>query len=139
MADKEKTKFSTTVESLFKGMDTFISAKTVVGDVVTINDTIIVPLVDVSFGVAAGAWEKTDKNSAGGGMGGKVRPSAVLVISNGVTKMIPVNQPQDAVSKIIDLVPDVVNKFMPDKNKPEEDPEVKKAVDDIIDGGESKE
>lgn len=138
MAEKETNKFSTTVESLFKGMDSFISAKTVVGDVVTIKDTIIVPLVDVSFGVAAGAWEKTDKNSAGGGMGGKVKPSAVLVISNGVTKMIPVNQPQDAVSKIIDLVPDVVNKFMPDKNKPEDDPEVKKAVDDIIEGEEKK-
>ena len=65
MAEKE-SKFTTTVESLFKGMDSFISAKTVVGDVVTVNDTIIVPLVDVSFGVAAGAWEKTDKNSAGG-------------------------------------------------------------------------
>lgn len=138
MAEKETNKFSTTVESLFKGMDSFISAKTVVGDVVTIKDTIIVPLVDVSFGVAAGAWEKTDKNSAGGGMGGKVKPSAVLVISNGVTKIIPVNQPQDAVSKIIDLVPDVVNKFMPDKNKPEDDPEVKKAVDDIIEGEDKK-
>lgn len=131
MAEKE-SKFQTTVESLFKGMDSFISAKTVVGDVVTVNDTIIVPLVDVSFGVAAGAWEKTDKNSAGGGMGGKVKPSAVLVISNGVTKMIPVNQPQDAVSKIIDLVPEVVNKFMPGKDKQNIDPEVKKAVDDVI-------
>ena len=131
MAEKE-SKFQTTVESLFKGMDSFISAKTVVGDVVTVNDTIIVPLVDVSFGVAAGAWEQTDKNSAGGGMGGKVKPSAVLVISNGVTKMIPVNQPQDAVSKIIDLVPEVVNKFMPGKDKQNIDPEVKKAVDDVI-------
>ncbi len=131
MAEKE-SKFQTTVESLFKGMDSFISAKTVVGDVVTVNDTIIVPLVDVSFGVGAGAWEKTDKNSAGGGMGGKVKPSAVLVISNGVTKMIPVNQPQDAVSKIIDLVPEVVNKFMPGKDKQNIDPEVKKAVDDAI-------
>ena len=72
MAEKE-TKFTTTVESLFKGMDSFISAKTVVGDVVHVNDTIIVPLVDVSFGVAAGAWEKTDKNSAGGGMGRQVK------------------------------------------------------------------
>lgn len=135
MAEKE-TKFTTTVESLFKGMDSFISAKTVVGDVVHVNDTIIVPLVDISFGVAAGAWEKTDKNSAGGGMGGKLKPSAVLVISNGVTKMIPVNQPQDAVSKIIDLIPDVVNKFTSDKGKADMDPEVKKAVDDIIDGEE---
>lgn len=129
MAEKE-SKFTTTVESLFKGMDSFISAKTVVGDVVTVNDTIIVPLVDVSFGVAAGAWEKTDKNSAGGGMGGKVKPAAVLVISNGTTKMVPVNQPQDAVTRIIDLVPDVVNRFMPGNKNDNVDPEVEKAVNE---------
>lgn len=135
MAEKENN-FSTTVGSLFKGMDSFISAKTVVGDVVTVNDTIIVPLVDVSFGVGAGAWEKADKNSAGGGMGGKVKPTAVLVISNGVTKMVPVNQPQDVVSKIIDLVPEMVNKFMPGNSSSQLDPEVEKAVEDIIDSEE---
>lgn len=131
MAEKE-SKFTTTVESLFKGMDSFISAKTVVGDVVTVNDTIIVPLVDVSFGVAAGAWEKTDKNSAGGGMGGKVKPAAVLVISNGTTKMVPVNQPQDAVTRIIDLVPDVVNRFMPGSKNDDVDPEVEKTVNEAV-------
>ena len=48
--------FHTTVESLFKGMDSFITTKTVVGDAIHIGDTIILPLVDVSFGVAAGAF-----------------------------------------------------------------------------------
>ena len=43
--------FHTTVESLFKGMDSFITTKTVVGDAIHIGDTIILPLVDVSFGV----------------------------------------------------------------------------------------
>ena len=50
MADNS---FHTTVESLFKGMDSFITTKTVVGDAIHIGDTIILPLVDVSFGVAA--------------------------------------------------------------------------------------
>ena len=47
--------FRTTVESLFKGMDSFITTKTVVGEAITVGDTIILPLVDVSFGVGAGA------------------------------------------------------------------------------------
>ena len=42
--------FEKTVESLFKGMDSFITSKTVVGDAIYLNDTIILPLVDVSFG-----------------------------------------------------------------------------------------
>ena len=49
--------FKETVSSLFKGMDAFISAKTVVGDAIHVGDTIILPLVDVSFGVGAGAFE----------------------------------------------------------------------------------
>ena len=46
--------FKETVNSLFKGMDSFISAKTVVGEAIHVGDTIILPLMDVSFGVGAG-------------------------------------------------------------------------------------
>ena len=35
--------FNTTVESLFKGMDSFITSKTVVGDAINIGNTIIPP------------------------------------------------------------------------------------------------
>lgn len=102
--------FNNTVESLFKGMDSFINTKTVVGDAIHIGDTIILPLVDVSFGVAAGAFNQEKKNSGAGGMGAKVMPSAVLVIQNGVTKMVSVKD-QSSITKILDMVPDFVNKF----------------------------
>ena len=49
MADNS---FNNTVESLFKGMDSFITTKTVVGEAINIGDTIILPLVDVSFRVS---------------------------------------------------------------------------------------
>ena len=82
--------FKDTVNSLFKGMDAFISAKTVVGEAIHVGDTIILPLVDVSFGVGAGAFESDKKNNGGGGMTGKLTPSAVLVILNGTTKLVNV-------------------------------------------------
>ena len=100
----------TTVESLFKGMDSFITTKTVVGDAIHIGDTIILPLVDVSFGVAAGAFSQEKKNNGAGGMGGKIMPSAVLVIQNGTTKLVNIKN-QDGITKILDMVPDFVNKF----------------------------
>ena len=90
MADNS---FHTTVESLFKGMDSFITTKTVVGDAIHIGDTIILPLVDVSFGVAAGAFSQDKKNNGAGGMGGKIMPSAVLVIQNGTTKLVNIKKP----------------------------------------------
>jgi len=102
--------FSSTVASLFKGMDSFLTTKTVVGDAVHIGDTIILPLVDVSFGVAAGAFSGENKNNGGGGMGGKITPSAVLVIQNGTTKLVNVKN-QDGITKVLDMVPDFVNKF----------------------------
>lgn len=108
--------FNTTVESLFKGMDSFITTKTVVGDAIHIGDTIILPLVDVSFGVAAGAFTEDKKNSGAGGMGGKIMPSAVLVIQNGNTKLVNIKN-QDGVTKILDMVPDFVNRFASKKDE----------------------
>ena len=116
MADNS---FNNTVESLFKGMDSFITTKTVVGDAVHIGDTIILPLVDVSFGVAAGAFSQEKKNNGAGGMGGKINPSAVFVIQNGVTKLVNIKN-QDSMTKILDMVPDFVNKFTSGKNKEED-------------------
>jgi len=49
----EITNFSGVVDSLLNGMDGFLSSKTVVGDATRIDDTIIVPLLDVSFGIGA--------------------------------------------------------------------------------------
>ena len=102
--------FNTTVESLFKGMDSFITTKTVVGDAIHIGDTIILPLVDVSFGVGAGAFCADKKHNAAGALGGKIMPSAVLVIQNGNTKLVNIKN-QDGVTKILDMVPDFVNRF----------------------------
>ncbi|MDO4803228.1 MAG: GerW family sporulation protein [Lachnospiraceae bacterium] len=104
--------FQSTVDSLFQGMNQFITSKTVVGDPIHLGDTIILPLVDVSFAVGAGAaaGSSKDKNNQGGGLGGKVNPSAVLVITNGSTKLVNVKG-SDGLSKILDMVPDFVNKF----------------------------
>ncbi|MBR4027736.1 MAG: GerW family sporulation protein [Lachnospiraceae bacterium] len=91
-------------------MDNFITTKTVVGDAITVGDTIILPLVDVSFGVAAGAFLDETKNNGAGGMGGKITPSAVLVISEGTTKLVNVKH-QDGMTKILDMVPDLLDRF----------------------------
>ena len=99
-----------------------------------IGDTIILPLVDVSFGVAAGAFSQEKKNNGAGGMGGKINPSAVLVIQNGVTKLVNIKN-QDSMTKILDMVPDFVNKFTSGKGKDDEeltfeDVDFEKADDD---------
>ena len=108
--------FEKTVESLFKGMDSFVTTKTVVGDAIHMGDTIILPLVDVSFGVGAGAFAGEKKNNGGGGMGAKISPSSILVIQNGTTKLVNVKN-QDGITKILDMVPDLINKFTAKKEE----------------------
>lgn len=116
MADKEN-QFQGVVESLLKGMDTVLSTKTVVGEATQIGDTIILPLVDVSFGVGAGAGNNTQKGSGSGagGMGGKMTPSAVLVIKDGNTKLVNIKN-QNTTNKILDMIPDLIDKFTSKSN-----------------------
>lgn len=125
----ENNTFQNTVESLFKGMDSYISAKTVVGDAIHIGDTIILPLVDVSFGVGAGAFAQEKTNNGGGGMGGKITPSAVLVIQNGTTKLVNIKN-QDGMTKILDMVPDFVDKFVSKDKK--EDAAMEQQDEDVV-------
>jgi len=102
--------FENTVGSLFNGMSSFMTTKTVVGEAIHIGDTIILPLVDVSFGMGAGAKADGSKNGASGGMGGKMSPSAVLVINNGTSRIVNIKN-QDTVTKLVDMLPDIINRF----------------------------
>ena len=126
MSDKEN-QFQGVVESLLKGMDTVLSTKTVVGNATKIGDTIILPLVDVSFGVGAGAGNSSNsdgkgngkKASGAGGLGGKMTPSAVLVIRDNAVKLVNIKN-QDAVTKVLDMIPDILEKFTKPKDKKED-------------------
>ena len=93
--------FTSTIESLFKGMDQFVTTKTVVGEPVQVGETIIIPLIDVTCGMAAGAFAEgsKQKDKGCGGMSAKMSPSAVLVIQNGVTKLV-------------NVAPDLINRFL---------------------------
>lgn len=99
------------VEALLKNMDGYLNSKTVVGDPMKVGDNIIVPLSEISFGVGAGEFgnSKTE-NRGGGGMGGKITPTALLVVGPSGTKLISVKG-SDTLSKLMDMVPDVLNKI----------------------------
>ena len=131
---ESKNNFDATVSSLFKGIDSFLSAKTVVGDAVHVNDTIILPLCDVNFGVGAGAFADDKKNNAGGGMGAKMSPSAVLVIQNGTTKLVNIKN-QDTVTKILDMVPDVVDRITGKFGNVDMDDDIDEAINNVTKEG----
>jgi len=125
------TNIDGTISTLFHGMDGFVSSKSVVGDPIKVGDTIIIPLLDVNFGMAAGAFNKQTGNNAAGSIGAKLSPAAVLVISNGKTRLVNIKN-QDAISKIIDMAPEIVDRITGffKKEKTEEEEQIEQAVEE---------
>ncbi|MBR5713076.1 MAG: GerW family sporulation protein [Lachnospiraceae bacterium] len=129
--------FKETVQNLLTGMEGFVSTKSVVGDARTLEDgTVIIPLVDVAFAVGAGAFNKDAKNRATGAMGGKMSPCAVLIIRDGNTRLITIKD-QDTMSRIFEMLPDVVQRvktMIGKKDKENEVPEetIDRLADEIL-------
>ncbi len=123
-----ESSFNSVVNSLLDGMEGFLSSKTVVGEPVVVKDTILIPFVDVSFGVGAGTFRGDKKDNGAGGLTGKMTPTAVLVVQNNSTRVVSIKN-QDAVTKIIDLVPQIMNKITAGKETTVSDEEVLKATD----------
>ncbi len=87
-----------------------LNTKSVVGEPTKIGDAIIVPLVDISFGIGAGASSAEKHNSGGGGGGAKVSPIAILVINGSNVQLVNVRE-SDGLNKLIDMVPGILAKF----------------------------
>ena len=113
MADNN---FNSTVAALFNGIDGVVSSKTVVGDAIQVGDITIIPLVDVSFALGAGSFSADKKEKGAGGLGGKMTPSSVLVIQDGKTKLVNIKN-QDTITKILDMIPDVMDRFSKKEEK----------------------
>ena len=99
--------FDTSLDVLFGKVDELVSTKTVVGEAIVIGDVTLLPLIEVGVGVGLGG---KDSGGSAGGMGARITPSAVLAIQNGSVQLINIKN-QDAVSKLIDMAPGVVNKL----------------------------
>ena len=68
---------------------------------------------------------------AGGGLGGKMSPSSVLVIKDGQCKLVSVKS-TDAVSKAIDMVPGLIDKFKKSPKDKENEKEMVKKGEEFL-------
>ena len=92
-------------------------ANTVIGNPVTTPDgTVLIPVSKVSYGFASGGSDlpsKTGSGLFGGGSGAgiNITPVAFLVIANGDVRLLSVSAKPDTTDKLVNLVPDVVDKI----------------------------
>jgi sporulation protein YtfJ len=99
---------------------------TIVGQPInTVDGVTLIPISKVSFGFGGGGGDygKPTKDSFGGGAatGVKIDPVAFLVIKDGSTRVLPVAvPPATTVDRVIDMVPDILDKVETFFDKKEE-------------------
>ncbi len=134
--------FSVTMNSILGGIQNVFNTKTVVGEPLVVGDMTIIPLVDVIFAVGAGAKANSgqynkglNKNSNSAGcMGGKLTPSAVLVIKGDHVKLVDIKD-QNTATKIMDRVPEIIDRIsslFTKKSTKSDDVDLSEDIDDII-------
>lgn len=108
------------ISVIFEKLENFLKTKTVVGEPLTIGDTTIVPFIDISFGLGTGGGggsdEKKGQGTGGGaGSGAKISPTAVLVIKGDTYELLPFKK-AGGLERLIDMVPEIVDKVREQKD-----------------------
>ena len=92
-------------------------ANTIIGAPIHADGVTLIPVSKLSVGVGGGGTAFSTKNqSAGNNFGGgsaasaKLEPVAFLIIQNGGVKLMPVNANPSGLIKVVDTVPEVVDK-----------------------------
>lgn len=110
------------MDTAMKNIKAMVDVDTIIGDPVTTPDgSVIIPISTVSFGFGAGGSEFSPKSNAvpggdslfGGGCGGgaNVKPIAFLVMSGGSVRLLPVSDSASPMDRLVDLVPEVLQKM----------------------------
>ena len=97
------------VRSLMEGAEGILTSKTVVGAPVNVGDSIVIPLSDVSIGCGAGSDGTDRKDKGAGGFSAKMSPTAVLIMRGGSTKIVNIKD-QTALTKLVDMVPEMMDR-----------------------------
>lgn len=125
---KNENTITKVMDSMLGNMEHLVGSKTVIGEPTIVGDATIIPLVDVSFGIAAGASQRDCKKNGGmGGMNAKLSPSAILLIQGGHARLINVKE-TGSVSKIVDMVPEIIEKLKARKVVNVDEDEAKESV-----------
>lgn len=100
-----------------EGIKKLVDVDTVIGDPIKVNDEItLIPISKVTCGFAGGGsgfGGNPQNEHFGGGAGGcvKVTPVCFLVVKGDNIRMLPVKENESGVEKLVDLVPEMVDKI----------------------------
>mgnify|MGYP006305025135 CR=1 FL=1 len=110
------------LENMYDKLDHFLKTETVIGEPIKLENITLIPIITASFGLGGGFGEESDKNASGsgGGLGCRISPDAVLVVKGDHVEMLPVKT-KHSLEKIIDKVPEILEKLDSKKEKSDDD------------------
>lgn len=93
-----------------------VGSNTIIGDPITVEGAVILPVSKVTFGFASGGSDfgaKTTKELFGGGSGAgvSVTPVAFLVIRDGNVRTIQLADSNSTVDRALNMLPELVDKL----------------------------
>lgn len=109
------------LETLFQKLENFLKSETVVGQPIVVGETTLIPIVSITFGCATGAGGGGGSNSRSGSgtgsgsgsgvtSGGKITPTAVLVVKNNEVTLLPIKD-KFGLENLLEKVPDLMEKI----------------------------
>jgi len=102
------------MQEVVEQLEKLVTTRTIVGEPITVAGKTVIPISKVSFGFG----------SAGGeGKGAKIEPVAFLLVSEDEVKLLPATGKGIDIGKIVEAVPEVVDKIKSMRGKREKETE----------------
>ena len=123
---ENKNRLNDMMGSAMEKVRQMVDTNTIVGQPITTPDGVtLIPIskVSIGFGSGGGDYGKPAKDGFGGGAaaGVKIDPVAFLIIKDGITRVMPVAVPPvTTVDRIVEMVPDIMDKVEKYFDKKEE-------------------
>ncbi len=115
------------MQEVVEQLEKLVTTKTIVGEPITVAGKTVIPISKVSFGFgsAGGEGKRGEEGGFGGGGGGgaKIEPVAFLVISEDEVKLFPATGKGIDIGKIVEAVPEVMDKLKSLRGKKGEETE----------------
>lgn len=99
-----------TLQALFGGMESLLQSKTAVGDPIEVGNIVMIPLMEISAGLASGTLKNNAHNNGAGAMSARISPIAMIVIQGDRVRLVSVRE-QDIWSRLLDSIPDAISRI----------------------------
>jgi sporulation protein YtfJ len=112
------------MQEVVEQLEKLVTTRTIVGEPITVAGKTVIPISKVSFGFgSAGGEGKHGEESGFGGGGAKIEPVAFLLVSEDEVKLLPATGKGIDIGKIVEAVPEVVDKIKSMRGKREKETE----------------